>query len=204
MEWLQDSWWLLPVFALVCIIFAVGLYFAVKSTAAHNKTVKAYMAEIEELTRLKDKYKDITADDLVAAPDEEVLAGVNAVYQSVLSKAETDTEALEAFDKFSDAQKNLYTLQIFLEDGGATEFFSKNADMLVFRLIPALDMIGMSGFGEKLADIVKMHDKDDETVSYEKSKIVKIDEYVEEHDILTEIKLKASKYIKDNFDSVKI
>ncbi len=198
MEFLQNKQLMLFLFIGVCALFVVVLYFAVKSASSHNKTVKAYMAELEELSRLKNKYKGITPEELAAAPDEEVLAGINAVLQSRISKADTDVEALAAFEAFSEEDKMLYTLQIFIEDGTATAFFSKNADMLISRLIPALKMIDMTDFAEMLSDIVKMHDKDDETISYEKDKIVKLDEYVEENEILTEIKLKASQFIKDN------
>ncbi len=198
MEFLQNNRWFPFVFIGVCIAFIAVLYFAVKSASSHNRTFKAHMAEMEELTRLKNKYKNITPEELACAPDEEVLAGVNAVIQSRFSAADTDAGAMALFQELSEEDKLLYTLQIFVEDGSVGSFFFKNDAILLSRIVPALEMIGMTDFAQRLSYIVKMHDKDDETISYEKEKIVKLDEYVEECEILTEIKLNASKFIKDN------
>ena len=45
-----------------------------------------------------------------------------------------------------------------------------------------------------------MYDKNDESVSFDPNKIDNFDKYLNESDILTQIKVNSARYIKENFN----
>ena len=101
----------------------------------------------------------------------------------------------------NDDVKDIYTLDVFVQDKTSKEFFSQNGDILRKRILPALVKIGMSDFSEKLRVVYDMYDNSNENVSYSVSKIDEIDSFISENDILSNIKLKSAEYIRANFKS---
>ncbi len=194
-EWLDQYGYLLIVLAVVTVIAAVIFYFAGRALSRHNREYKAQEKEIKRLLALKEKYKNLTSEAILSADDSELLEGVALSYQLVLQKKE-DIEA--AFSEMNDFRKDIYALDVFAQDGSAKEFFSQNGDILRKRIVAALEKAGMEDFSKKLSKIALMYDKDDETVSYSEKEIAEIDKYIEENDILTQIKLKSAEYIKNN------
>lgn len=195
-EWLNEYWHLLIVLVIVIVVATVIFYFAVRALSRHNREYKAQEKEIKRLMSLKEKYKNLTSDVILSADDSELLEGTALSYQLILQKQE-DIEG--EFNKMNDFKKDVYALDVFVQDGSCKEFFHENGDILRKRIVSALAKIGMEDFSEKVSRIALMYDDMDETVSYSEREIEKIDEYIKENGILTEIKLKGAEYIKNNY-----
>lgn len=200
-EWFSE-YWKLVVFGVVVTIVAVVIFImAARATSSHAKTFKEHEKQLKELAELKAKYKNFTAETLKSCPDDEILKGVNVLYQSYVMKQD-DPE--KAFLSFSEEIQNLYVLEVFVEDESVKEFFSQSDILLTSRILPALKMIGMDTFAQMLLPVFKMYDKDDETTSFDIKEIKKLDELVIQEDILSKIKLCSAEYIKANADNLKI
>lgn len=195
-EWIDEYGYLLIVLAAVSVVAAVIFYFAARAYSRHQKEIKAQKAELDRLIALKEKFKTLTQDVILSAESDELLEGVALSYQLVLQKQE-DIEG--EFRKMNDYRKDAYALDVFVQDASAREFFSQNGDILRKRIVSAFEKIGMSDFASRVSHIALMYDKDNETVSYDERAIDEFDEYIVQNDVLTEIKLKAAEYIRNNY-----
>jgi len=195
-EWIDEYGYLLIVLAVVTVFAAVIFYFAARAYSRHQKEIKAQKAELDRLIALKEKYKNLTKEAIMSAQSSELLEGVALSYQLVLQKQE-DIEG--EFSKMNEDRKDIYALDVFVQDASTKEFFSQNGDILRKRIVAAFVKIGMDDFAARISDIALMYDKDNETVSYNEKLIDEFDQYIIQNDILTEIKLKASEYIKNNY-----
>lgn len=200
MEWLSQYGYLIIVFIVLAVIFAVLFMKAVIAYSKHNKDYKAQEAELKRLTALKEKYRNASVSDLAAFEQEEILEGTALLYQIALQKSE-DMEG--AFRALSKEKQLIYVLDVFTEDASAGEFFSQNSEILTSLILEALETIGMTDFAEKLSVIAKMYDKDNEDVSFSDKALEVFDKMMSENNILTEIKLNSAKYITKNYDILK-
>lgn len=197
-----SEYWQLVVFGAVITIAAVFIiFFAAKATSSHAKAFKQQEKMLRELAELKEKYRDFTAEKLSEFPDEEILKGVNVLYQSYVMKQD-DPE--KAFLTFNEEIQNLYVLEVLIEDETVKEFFGQSDMLLTSRIVPALEMIGMSDFAQMILPVCKMYDKDDETTSLDVKVIERLDEFVLRENILGKIKLSSAEYIRLNADRLKI
>ncbi len=195
-EWIDEYGYLLIVLAVVTAVAAVIFYFAARAYSRHQREIKTQKAELDRLIALKNKYKNLTKEAIEAAESSELLEGVALSYQLYLQKQEN----IEAeFNKMNDYRKDIYALDVFVQDASAMEFFSQNGDILRKRIVPALAKIGMDDFSERISTVALMYDKDDETVSYSEKAINELDKYIDESGALNDIKLKAAEYIKNNY-----
>lgn len=194
-DWFSQYWHLVIVLIIVCIVAAVIFFFAARALSRHNREYKAQEKELKRLLELKEKYRVLTSDAILNADDNELLEGVSLSYQLVLQKQD-DIEG--SFEKMNDFKKDVYALDVFVQDGTAKEFFSENGDILRKRIVSAFQKIGMEDFAKRLSGIALMYDDNDETVSYNEKEIEKFDASIYENDILSEIKLKGAQYIKNN------
>lgn len=194
-DWFSQYWHLVIVLIIVCIVAAVIFFFAARALSRHNREYKAQEKELKRLLELKEKYRVLTSDAILNADDNELLEGVSLSYQLVLQKQD-DIEG--SFKKMNDFKKDVYALDVFVQDGTAKEFFSENGDILRKRIVSAFQKIGMEDFAKRLSGIALMYDDNDETVSYNEKEIEKFDASIYENDILSEIKLKGAQYIKNN------
>ncbi len=195
-EWINEYGYLLIVLAVVTVVAAVIFYFAARAYSRHQREIKAQKAELDRLIALKEKYKNLTEEAIMSAEISELLEGVALSYQLVLQKQE-DIEG--EFSKMNEDRKDIYALDVFVQDASSKEFFSQNGDILRKRIVSAFAKIGMTDFASRISDIALMYDKDNETVSYDEKVIDNFDEYIVKNDILTEIKFKAAEYIKNNY-----
>lgn len=195
-EWIDEYGYLLIVLAVVSVVAAVIFYFAARAYSRHQKEIKAQKAELDRLIALKEKYKNLTQDVILSADSSELLEGVALSYQLVLQKQD-DIEG--EFSKMNDDRKDIYALDVFVQDASSKEFFSQNGDILRKRIVAAFEKIGMTDFAEKITDIALMYDKDNETVSYDEKVIADFDEYIISNGIIAVIKNKAAEYIKNNY-----
>ena len=195
-EWLNEYGYLLWVLAAVTVFAVVVFIFAGKALSRHNKEYKKREAEIKRLLELKEKYRNLTEDVILSAPENELLEGTALSYQLILQKLD-DQEG--AFNEMNEFKKDIYALDVFVQDASVKEFFSQNGDILRKRIVEAFNKIGMEDFAKKVSKIALMYDNDDDTVSYSEKEIAEFDKYIEEKDVLTQIKLKSADYIKDNF-----
>lgn len=200
-EWFSEYWKLVVLMVVALAVAIVLFIMAARATSSHNKVYRQQEKQLRELAELKNKYRNFTAETLEAFPNDEILKGVNVLYQSCIMKQD-DPE--KAFLSFSEEIRYLYVLEVFIEDESAKEFFSQSDVLLKSRILPALEMIGMSDFALRLSPIHKMYDKDDETTSLDIKEIEKLDLYMAENDILGKIKLSSAEYIKANADKLKI
>lgn len=199
-EWFSQYGYLVVVFFVVLAIFIVVLNFAAKAYSKHMKSFRAEEAEIKRLTALKEKYKDFSEDTIKSAPDEEVLEGVALIYQLFLQKKDNIEEE---FLNLSDEKKSIYVLDVFVSDGGVKEFFSANTDILRKRIVPALQLIGLSEDARLVNEISRMYDDNDIEASLSEKRIEEIDKIIRESNLLSRIKLEGAKYIKENIELIK-
>ena len=196
-QWFSEHGYLIGVFALVVIVFIVVLNFAAKAYSKHYNTLNEQKKMLEHMTALKNKYKNITAEELSSCSEDEILEGFALVYQSEIQKCE-DMEAY--FSTLPKEKQFVYVLDVFVGDEGSEVFYSQNGEILTDIIIDALKAIGMNDFADKLSEIHKMYDKDDESTSFDREKVENFDKSLNESDVLTQIKVNSAKYIKENLN----
>lgn len=196
-QWFSEHGYLIGVFVLVVILFVVVLNRAAKAYSKHFNTVNEQKKQLEYLTNLKNKYRNITAEELAECDDSEILEGFALLSQIEMQKSD-DMEA--CFKSLSKEKQYIYTLDVFTQDGAAEVFFGENGEILTSIIIDALCAVGMSNFAHELSEIAKMYNKDDESVSFDKAKIENFDKSLNKRDILTQIKVNSAKYIRENFN----
>ena len=196
-QWFSEHGYLIGVFALVVIVFIVVLNFAAKAYSKHYNTLNEQKKMLEHMTALKNKYKNISAEELSTCSEDEILEGFALVYQSEIQKCD-DMEAY--FSTLPKEKQFVYVLDVFVGDAGAEVFYSQNGEILTDIIIDALKAIGMNDFADKLSEIHKMYDKDDESTSFDREKVENFDKSLNESDVLTQIKVNSAKYIKENLN----
>lgn len=196
-QWFSEHGYLIGVFALVVIVFIVVLNFAAKAYSKHYNTLNEQKKMLEHMTALKNKYKNITAEELSSCSEDEILEGFALVYQSEIQKCD-DMEAY--FSTLPKEKQFVYVLDVFVGDEGSEMFYSQNGEILTDIILDALKAIGMNDFADKLSEIHKMYDKDDESTSFDREKVENFDKSLNESDVLTQIKVNSAKYIKENLN----
>lgn len=196
-QWFSEHGYLIGVFALVVIVFIVVLNFAAKAYSKHYNTLNEQKKMLEHMTALKNKYKNISAEELSSCSEDEILEGFALVYQSEIQKCD-DMEAY--FSTLPKEKQFVYVLDVFVGDEGSEVFYSQNGEILTDIILDALKAIGMNDFADKLSEIHKMYDKDDESTSFDREKVVNFDKSLNESDVLTQIKVNSAKYIKENLN----
>lgn len=197
-EWLKEYWYLLIILVAVCILTAVIFYFAVRAYRKRTAIYKKEEEKIKRLVALKEHFRPMTEEAIMSCDSADLLEGVALYYQLKLQNEENQEEK---FELLNDDVKDIYTLDVFVQDKTSKEFFSQNGDILRKRILPALVKIGMSDFSEKLRVVYDMYDNSNENVSYSVSKIDEIDSFISENYILSNIKLKSAEFICINFKS---
>ena len=196
-QWFSQHGYLIAVFAVVLVVFIVVLNRAAKAYSKHYNTLNAQKKQLEELTALKNRYKNITLEELDKCNQEEVMEGFALLTQIEMQKTD-DMEAY--FASLPIERKYIYVLDVFVSDSGAEVFFGQNGKILTDIILDALNAIGMGEFALELSEIAKMYNKDDESVSFSKKAIEDFDKTLNESDILSQIKLNCAKYIRENFN----
>lgn len=196
-QWFSEYGYLIGIFILVVIVFIVVLNRAAKAYSKHYNTLNEQKKLLEHMTALKNKYKNITPEELSLCSDSEILEGFATVYQAEIQKCD-DMEA--AFLSMTREKQYIYVLDVFVNDGSVGLFYSQNGEILTGIILEALRAIGMNDFAEKLFDIQKMYDKDDESISFSQNKIEDFDKSLNEKGVLTQIKVNSAKYIRENLN----
>jgi len=196
-QWLKEYGYLLVILAIVCVVFAVIVYFAAKAYKKRMELYKAEETEIKRLVALKEKFRPVTKAAIESADNTELLEGIALSYQLTLQKEENIEEK---FELLNDDVKDIYALDVFVQDKTSKEFFSQNGEIIKKRIIPALEKIGMTELSEKIKPIYDMYDNSNEEVSYDVKKIEEFDSFMENSSVLEQIKLKSAEYIKQNFE----
>lgn len=197
-EWLKEYWYLLIVLVAATVVAAVIFYFAAKAYSKRRAFYKREEENIKRLLDLKEKFRVLTEEAIMSADEDELLEGVALSYQLRLQKEE---KIEECFSQLNDDVKDIYALDVFVQDKTSKEFFSQNGEILKDRILGALIKIGMSEFADKLRPIYCMYDKNNEEVSYSEKVIDKFDEEELDSSVLAEIKVNSAKYIKENCKS---
>lgn len=196
-EWFSQYGYLIGVFVLVLMVFIVILNRAAKAYSKHFNTVNEQKKQLEYLTNLKNKYRNITLDELANCSDDEISEGFALLTQVEMQKRD-DMEAY--FRALPKEKQYIYVLDVFVQDGSAGEFYSQNGEILTDIITDALEAIGMGDFADKLSQIAKMYNKDDESVSFSRDAVDKFDEEINTMCVLSEIRHKTAEYIKVNFN----
>ncbi|MGN0556059.1 MAG: hypothetical protein ACI4LI_09215 [Candidatus Fimenecus sp.] len=170
----MEYWYLWLIFIVLCAVTAFVLKKASAALQQHNSDTKQMYDEIERLKTLKAKYQNADAQMIAEAPAEELLAGMCAVLQAKIERAEN---ANACFGAFSAPQKTVYTLQFFLEDctENLSAFFKVNGEPLTGTLPAALTAIGEDALSALSAELYAMYDENNEEVSLDTAKIARID-----------------------------
>ena len=196
-EWFSEHGYLIGVFVLVLVVFIIVLNRAAKAYSKHFNSVNEQKKQLEYLTNLKNKYRNITVQELAECSDDEILEGFALLTQIDMQK----NDDMESFFRTLPKEKQyIYVLDVFVQDGSAKEFYSQNGEILTDIILDALSAIGMKGFADKLSAIQKMYNKDDESVSFDSEAIEKFDLEINTMCVLSEIKHNSAEYIKENFN----
>ncbi len=194
-EWFKEYWYLALVFVAVCAVAAVIFYFAGKSYKRYRTSYRNQEAEIKRLIALKEKYVPLTEKAILDSDESETMEGVALSYQLYLQKKENMEEE---FMLLSEEKRYIYILDVFVQEKSVQEFFSENGDILRMEITNALLLIGMNDFAGKVETVRRMYDNNDETTSWNQGVIDSLQSFVEENDILSQIKLKGAEFIKNN------
>lgn len=197
----MEYWYLWLIFIVLCAVTVFVLKKASAALQQHNSDTKQMYDEIERLKTLKAKYQNADAKLIAEAPAEELLAGMCAVLQAKIERAEN---ANACFCAFSDPQKTVYTLQFFLED--CTEhlsaFFKVNGEPLTGALPAALAVIGEDALSALAAELYAMYDENNENVSLDKAEIVRLDSAFSEKFDRERVLQQTKAYIEANFAEI--
>ena len=196
-EWFSQYGYLVAVFFVVLVVFVVVLNKAAKAYSKHFNTVNEQKKQLEYMTNLKNKYRNITAEELSECSEEEILEGFALLSQIEMQKSD-DMEAF--FRTLPKIKQLIYVLDVFVQDESAEIFFSQNGEILTDIIIDAVKEIGMNDFAGELSEIAKMYNKYDESVSFSKQTVENFDKTLNEKDILKDIKVNSARYIKENFN----
>ena len=196
-EWFSEYGYLIGVFFVVLVVFIIVLNRAAKAYSSHFNTVNEQKKQLEYLTNLKNKYRNITAEELANCNEEEILEGFALLSQVEMQKSD-DMEGY--FRTLPKIKQYIYVLDVFVQDESAEIFFSQNGEILTDIILDAVKEIGMNSFADELASIAKMYNKDDESVSFSKKTIENFDKTLNENGILKEIKVNSARYIIENFN----
>ncbi len=196
-EWFSEYGYLVAVFFIVLVAFVVVLNKAAKAYSKHFSTVNEQKKQLEYLTNLKNKFRSITLEELSQCSDSEILEGFALLTQIEMQKSD-DMEAY--FRGLPKEKQYIYALDVFAEDAGAEVFYSQNGEILTNIIVDALKAVGMSDFADKLSEIGKMYNKDDESVSYSREIVEKFDQEINTMCVLDEIRHSSAEYIKENFN----
>ena len=195
--WFSEHGYLIGVFFLVLIVFIVVLNKAAKAYSNHFNTLGEQKKQLEYMTNLKNKYRNITIEELENCSYSEILEGFALLTQIEMQKSD-DMEAY--FSTLPMIKKYIYVLDVFTQDESAETFFSQNGEILTDIIVDAVKEIGMNEFANELSAIAKMYNKDDESVSFSKQTIEIFDENLNKNGVLNDIKVNSAKYIKENFN----
>ena len=196
-EWFSQYGYLVAVFFVVLVVFVVVLNKAAKAYSKHFNTVNEQKKQLEYMTNLKNKYRNITAEELSECSEEEILEGFALLSQIEMQKSD-DMEGF--FRTLPKIKQFIYVLDVFVQDESAEIFFSQNGEILTDIIIDAIKEIGMNDFAGQLSEIAKMYNKDDESVSFNKQTVENFDKTLNEKGILKDIKVNSARYIKENFN----
>mgnify|MGYP003291051750 CR=1 FL=1 len=195
-EWFKEYWYLAVIFVVVCIIASVIFYFAGRSYKSYRTSYKNQEAEIKRLIALKERFVPLTEKAILESDSAEILEGTALSYQLYLQKQE-DMEG--EFALLSEAKRYIYILDVFVQDKSVSVFFRENGDIIRMEITRALEFIGMTDLARRVEKIRKMFDNEDETASYNEAEIEKLQNFIDENDVLTKIKLEGAEYIRSNF-----
>ena len=196
-EWFSQYGYLVAVFFVVLVVFVVVLNKAAKAYSKHFNTVNEQKKQLEYMTDLKNKYRNITAEELSGCSEEEILEGFALLSQIEMQKSD-DMEGF--FRTLPKIKQFIYVLDVFVQDESAEIFFSQNGEILTDIIIDAIKEIGMNDFAGELSEIAKMYNKDDESISFSKQTVENFDKTLNEKGILKDIKVNSARYIKENFN----
>lgn len=195
----MEYWYLYLILAVLIIVTAVFIMFAGRSLSSHNDRVRETVKELERLTQLKNKYKELTPEKVDSADAKELLEGLTAVMQSEIEKSE---DASRTFSKFDEVKKYIYALNWFVDSvsESLSSFFDSYTEEL-FALIPcALRQIGEENITDIVNSMCEMYDENNETVSFDKEKIGNTDKLFLEAYSEAETLEKIREYVKKNID----
>ena len=173
-----------------------GIYKAVTSSITHNRLYRQEEEKIKKLKYLKDKFSVLDEASIDSAEDSELLPGVALYYQLMLQKKD-DME--EAFLQLPLPARYIYTLDIFLSEGGKpSEFFKNNGKPLTDLLVPALCAIGCENEGAIILPVKEMYDEDAEDVSLDRNTVEIADAEFEKSREMSGFYIKAAEYIRNS------
>ena len=196
-EWFSEFGYLIGVFVLVVVVFVIVLNKAAKAYSSHYGIVNEQKKQLEYMTNLKNKYRNITADELAECSDDEILEGFALLTQIDMQKSEDMESFFRALPK---EKQYIYVLDVFVQDASAKEFYTQNGEILTDIILDALNVIGMTDFACRLSEVAKMYNKDDESISFDGAAIDKFDQEINAECVLSEIKRNSAVFIKENFN----
>lgn len=197
----MEYWYLWLIFIALCAVTAVVLKKASGALQQHNEDTKKMYAEIERLKTLKDKYKNADAALIDEADADELLAGMQAVLQAKIERAEN---ADAAFCAWNTPQKTVYTLPFFLEDvkDGLSAFFKVNGEPLTGALVPALNAVGETELAALAASAYAMYDENNEEVSLDTEELARLDGEFQEKFQRTSVLQNSKVYIQSHLQEI--
>lgn len=193
-------WGVSPYLWLILIIFiivtAIVIKKALDASRKRRERLKKEAAIWKRDYELREKYRELTENKILNAPDDELLHGVAMNIQIKLENADSMEKAFEVLPT---EKKYVYTLEYFDEDAkqSLSFFFKNNGEPLTGLSYKALEEIGLFDISQIVKELYPMYDPDSE-VSVDREIIGRKDvEFKEKYSSKTLLS-EAAKYIIGN------
>ncbi|MPM63551.1 hypothetical protein SDC9_110431 [bioreactor metagenome] len=185
-------------FIVMCILTVLMIIKAGKAVRNTNLHKAENIKKLDRMKYLREKYNDITAEDILKDDSDDLFEGLVFNIQYDLQKSDNMNTS---FEVFSENQKMLYALHYFLEEcaDSPSNFFRNYGPPLTPYVPLAVEKIFNNQiFSENINNLYNAYDEENEDVSVIKSDIEQYDNAIK--NCLGDINVNHSvcEYLKKN------
>ena len=192
-EYSREYWPYLIALVVASIAAAFVVKKAVRAYRNYYKRYRSEESRMKRLVSLKEKYMNITPEEIATADEADMLEGVALAIQLRLQKKD-DME--KEFALCSVEKQYAYALDIFVQSSSPSSFFRENGVELTGIIVDALAFIGLDEPAIEAEKLRRMFDEDEEDVSIDSLVIDEVDAYFKSNAVSERIKSAAAEKIK--------
>lgn len=196
-SYLKEYWILVT---LLVVAFIAMLFMFRKASISAAKSKKAKEELIKKLDRmkfLKENYSKLTEEKIKNDTSADLFDGV---VSNIQFKLENEKDMNEAFEKMNEESKMIYGFSYFLEEAEnkPSEFFRQYTKPITPCVAEACKVFADKDLYELIKEEYDSFDEENETASVIEEKINKLDEEIKGKLDITQMKEKATSFIKEN------
>lgn len=196
-DYFRQYWYLFVIFV---VAFIAMLFMFKKAGAALAKTKaekEKLMKKLDHMKMIRETYSDLTEEKILSDKTEYLLEGVADNIQLRLEKNENMNDE---FEKLNEEEKLMYALHYFLDEAAtdASAFFRQYTKPLTPYALSACEIIADKETLDSIKKLYDAYDEDNETESVIEEKIKEFDGRIRQTLDITQAKMKAAEFIKQN------